>query len=190
MQAAAELFERFGYDKTTIEDISRRTGKAKTSIYYYYDGKQALLRDIVTKEFDGIREKLERLRSFDSKEVAPHLRAYLKERVRMVLEMKVYPQFIVSQYSETGNEAAEAVGEVREEFNEWERQYFYDICNLGRNLGVLNEGVKPDAFADMLLMLLKSIETQYVLSRDKDAVISTFNAMVDFLIRDCEVKLA
>jgi AcrR family transcriptional regulator len=185
LQAAGELFGKFGYDRTTLEGICRKMGKAKTSIYYYYDGKQALLKDIVGQEFARLREQLEPVMVVDENLTSAKIRAYLKERIKLVLEMQVYPQFIVNQYSEADDDARAAVREIRAEFDRWEREKFFNVCCFGRQNGILPEAVKPDAFADMIQMLLKGIESQMVISKNRESDLATYEAMVDFLIRDC-----
>lgn len=184
LQAAGELFGKFGYDRTTLEGICRKMGKAKTSIYYYYDGKQALLKDIVGQEFAHLREQLEPVMVVDENLTSAKIRAYLKERIKLVLEMQVYPQFIVNQYSEADDDARAAVREIRAEFDRGEREKFYNVCCFGRKYGILPEAVKPDAFADMIQMLLKGIESQMVISKNRESDLATYDAMVDFLIKD------
>lgn len=44
---AAELFERQGYDDTTMEQIARRSGFARSTVFTRYSGKRALLIGIV-----------------------------------------------------------------------------------------------------------------------------------------------
>ncbi len=58
IEAAVELFERYGYEKTTLEDIAGRIGKTKTSVYYYFDGKPAILREVLSREFAAVQSKL------------------------------------------------------------------------------------------------------------------------------------
>ena len=55
LNGARELFERFGFKKTTMEDIARQVGKSKSALYYYYKTKEeifeeVILRDIATTE--------------------------------------------------------------------------------------------------------------------------------------------
>ncbi len=184
LEAARELFGKFGYERTTLEGICHKTGKAKTSIYYYYDGKQALLKDIVEREFAQMKESLEKVLTIDENLTAAQIRAYLKERINQMLSMRVYPQFIVNQYSGTDDEANSVIRGIREDFDRWERQKFYDICRMGKQNHILADAVQPDAFADMILMLLKGIESQLVISKETESCVETFDAMVDFLIRD------
>lgn len=55
LSGARDLFERFGFKKTTMEDIARQVGKSKSALYYYYKTKEeifeaVILRDIATTE--------------------------------------------------------------------------------------------------------------------------------------------
>ncbi len=49
-QAAAECLARFGYEKTTMDDIARRVGLNKTSLYYYFESKEAIFTEVVVQE--------------------------------------------------------------------------------------------------------------------------------------------
>src|SRR5258706_2446937 len=44
LAVAVDVFNERGYDGTSMEDLSRRLGIAKSSIYYHVDGKEDLLR--------------------------------------------------------------------------------------------------------------------------------------------------
>ena len=39
LSKSKELFEQYGYQKTTLTDIAKSVGKVKTAIYYYFSGK-------------------------------------------------------------------------------------------------------------------------------------------------------
>ena len=47
---AAELFARFGYDKTPISDIARAAGISKGAIYLHFESKEALFEALLTRE--------------------------------------------------------------------------------------------------------------------------------------------
>lgn len=48
--AAAECLARFGYEKTTMEDIARGVGLNKASLYYYYRNKEAIFTEVIIRE--------------------------------------------------------------------------------------------------------------------------------------------
>ena len=50
---AATFLER-GYDATSMEDLSRATGRTKSSIYHHVDGKEELLRLAVARAVDAL----------------------------------------------------------------------------------------------------------------------------------------
>lgn len=50
LNAARELLSKNGFAKTTLDDIANAIGMKKSSIYYYYNSKEALLEDVINKE--------------------------------------------------------------------------------------------------------------------------------------------
>src|SRR5690554_4191410 len=57
-KAARELFRRYGYKKTSVNEIARRAKLAKATIYKYFDSKEMVLHAIL---MDYIRESVEEL---------------------------------------------------------------------------------------------------------------------------------
>jgi AcrR family transcriptional regulator len=56
---AAELFERQGYDDTTMEEIARRSGFARSTVFVRYSGKRALLIGIVRAFCSALRRAID-----------------------------------------------------------------------------------------------------------------------------------
>lgn len=50
IQVAAELFARFGYKKTTMDDIAQAVRMGKSSLYYYFKSKEDVFQAVVEKE--------------------------------------------------------------------------------------------------------------------------------------------
>lgn len=50
LDAAAELFVYYGYDKTTVSDIARAAGISKGAIYLEFEGKDALFEALMFRE--------------------------------------------------------------------------------------------------------------------------------------------
>ena len=55
LRKAAELLGRFGFKKTTMEDIARAIGKSKSSLYYYYKTKEEIFEAVVAEDMDESR---------------------------------------------------------------------------------------------------------------------------------------
>jgi len=76
LQIAQDIFSRYGYKKTTLDDIANAVRKGKSSLYYYFSSKEDLFQAVITKEVDILREALEKVvfRSLDPEE---KLREYI-----------------------------------------------------------------------------------------------------------------
>ena len=62
LDAAAELMLRWGYRKTTIDDIARQAGVAKGTIYLHWKTREALFEAVVIREgLRVVKEYAERL---------------------------------------------------------------------------------------------------------------------------------
>lgn len=50
LKAASECFARYGYDKTSLDDIGRMVGLNKASLYHYYKSKDAIFMEVIYSE--------------------------------------------------------------------------------------------------------------------------------------------
>jgi TetR/AcrR family acrAB operon transcriptional repressor len=57
LDAAADLFTHYGFDKTTVSDIARTAGISKGAIYLHFDSKDSLLEALVVRELQKYSEK-------------------------------------------------------------------------------------------------------------------------------------
>jgi AcrR family transcriptional regulator len=76
LQIAQEIFSKYGYKKTTLDDIANAVRKGKSSLYYYFNSKEDLFQAVIAKEVDILKQALERVvfRSMDPEE---KLREYI-----------------------------------------------------------------------------------------------------------------
>ena len=47
---ARKIFTRYGFRKTTMEEIAAASRKGKSSIYYYFKSKEEIFRAVVERE--------------------------------------------------------------------------------------------------------------------------------------------
>ncbi len=52
IQASSELFRKFGYHKTSVNEIARKAKVAKATIYKYFESKEVLLYHIYMKHIE------------------------------------------------------------------------------------------------------------------------------------------
>lgn len=182
LDSASWLFDRFGYEKTSVDEIARRAHRAKTSVYYYFDGKLSIFKAVLQKEFDDVRAGLEDVRARYSEDIKGQLVKYLTLRMSLLHSAKVYVQYMNSPYIYGNNEISEVVDASRADFDRWEKDYFMSLCRDGQKMGPLSESVEPEAFAKLLEVLLKGIEIQFFHSGDYESMRITYETMVELLV--------
>jgi AcrR family transcriptional regulator len=57
LNAAASCFARFGYEKTTMDDVGEIVGMNKVSLYYYFKNKEALFKEMLLRESADYTER-------------------------------------------------------------------------------------------------------------------------------------
>jgi AcrR family transcriptional regulator len=149
-----ELFERFGYQKTTLTDIAKSVGKVKTAIYYYFSGKEEIFAQLVKVEAEEFYLKL---KSAIQKEEVPlnQLEIYIESRIKLMQKISKRYNFLKQEFFEL----MPIVEKNREEFYQLEIQMVSEI---------LEKGLKRKDFhldsclfsATMLVNSLKGLEVQ------------------------------
>jgi AcrR family transcriptional regulator len=64
LEAAGDLFDRKGFNQTTLQDIADAIGMARPSLYHYFNNREQILAagvDMLTKQRDVIVEELREL---------------------------------------------------------------------------------------------------------------------------------
>jgi AcrR family transcriptional regulator len=56
--AAGQIFSRFGFKKTTMEEVARELKIGKSSIYYYFSSKEEIFEAVVLYEANILRNEL------------------------------------------------------------------------------------------------------------------------------------
>ncbi|MCF2447440.1 TetR/AcrR family transcriptional regulator [Dyadobacter sp. CY345] len=58
LEGADKLFQRYGLNKTTMEDIAKDAGKGKSTLYYYFKSKEEIFDAIIGREKDEFFQML------------------------------------------------------------------------------------------------------------------------------------
>jgi len=58
LHEARSIFARYGYNKTTVDDIAKAAGKGKSTFYYYFSSKEEIFKAVIEKEANLFRAKL------------------------------------------------------------------------------------------------------------------------------------
>lgn len=89
LKSARELFAKFGYRKTTMEDIAQALRKGKSSLYYYFKNKEEIFQAVIELESELLEH---RLREVVSSEYSPRQKFhdYVIVRMETLRELENY----------------------------------------------------------------------------------------------------
>lgn len=89
LEAARELFAKFGYKKTTMEDIAHALRKGKSSLYYYFKNKEEIFQAVIKMEEEILFSRLHEVLKAD---LAPRekLKNYVIVRMETIRELENY----------------------------------------------------------------------------------------------------
>lgn len=184
LKVATLLFEKYGYEKTSVDDIAKMSHCAKGSIYYNFLGKLDILKAIVSDEFSRIESGLTAIienTSYKS-DKKDQIFNYLMKRMELFNQATVYKQLIKNGCMDYNTDEYAFLSDLRRDFDAIERNYFVRTCEEGLDCGILSTDVQPDAFADMLQMVLKSLETHFFANGFYEVSKPSFEYMVALLI--------
>lgn len=86
LQAASECFARFGYEKTTLEDIGKKLQLNKASLYYYFKNKEEIFVQVILQETEEFITELQ-AESLEQNDLPEQVSFYLTERIRRYEEV-------------------------------------------------------------------------------------------------------
>lgn len=160
LSAAKQVFGRFGYNKTTLDDVASAVGMKKASLYYYYDSKEELFKDVVKSETDELIRELEN-KVFTINNVHDQLTTFIKTRLD-------YFQKLINLHNLTVNSILEfrPISELLyREFFDKQIQIVVKIISNGMQKGEL-KNVDADKTANIFVSAIESIATK-VLCKSK-----------------------
>ncbi len=97
VEAARQIFSRFGFKKTTMDEIAQGVSKGKSSIYYYFSGKEDIYKAVIEKEATLIRDELTNAISKVDDPIEK-LKTYVEVRMRTFHAMANFYEAIKNEF--------------------------------------------------------------------------------------------
>ncbi|MEM1221091.1 MAG: TetR/AcrR family transcriptional regulator [Bacteroidota bacterium] len=154
LQAASDCFARYGYEKTTLEDIGKRLQLNKASLYYYFKNKEEIFVQVILQETEAFISELQQ-EALDQESLVDQVRFYLTERIRRYEEVlnltqlsidslqKVEPLFqkLYKTIKEAEIRFLEHILEAGQVSDNWRP---FDPKDLARSLFIVSDALKHD----------------------------------------------
>jgi AcrR family transcriptional regulator len=172
---AREVFSKYGFRKTTMDDIAGACGKGKSSLYYYFKNKEEIFEQVIAQDVDMLKTEF---KAAVNSVTGPRekLRIYIIRRMEMFLSIvSFFPTF-------------------RQEFIEYysyiERiRVQYDQEELVIIKGILQEGIDNGEFvipnvditAQAIIKAMKGFEFPWALDKEMSSMVQDIDAVLEVL---------
>jgi len=80
IEAASTTFSRFGFKKTTMDDIAFAAGKGKSSLYYYFKNKEEVFEAVAEQEAEILKTEID-VALINTEKATDKLRTYIYLRM-------------------------------------------------------------------------------------------------------------
>ena len=85
LRVAVDLFNRQGYDATSVGDVARELGLTKSAIYHHVPSKEHLLQRAVDEALDALTVALDEVAAAEGLDAGARLRAAVRSSVRTLV---------------------------------------------------------------------------------------------------------
>ncbi len=152
VNVARHIFTRFGFKKTTMDEIAVASRKGKSSIYYYFSSKEEIFQAVVEKEATILKEELHKLNQ-ETDSPALKLKMHVLTRMRTMEKLSNFYCAIKDDYLSH----LDFIEKIRKKYDQEEIQMMEKILIEGVEKGIFEiEDTSLAAIA--IVTALKGIE--------------------------------
>lgn len=132
VQSARQVFARYGYKKTALDDIARESRKGKSTIYYYFKSKDDIFKAVIDAEAEIRNKAIE-------DQISPILDPMQKLRTYIYVRM-VTLKMVANYYEAIKNDLLDNLYFV----NSFRNDHFEEEVKQVKNM--LSDGIEKEIF--------------------------------------------
>ncbi len=152
VESATKFFSKYGFYKTTMDEIAKNIHKAKGVLYYYFKSKEELFNEVLKQELSKVKAELSKITS-SGKDSLTILKKYFLTRLKLLSTAVNYHETLKADFFEKYH----FVKDVRDDFAKFEYTQIYQIFKEGKSEGYLD--IKNiQSTVNAVMMVLNSIE--------------------------------
>ncbi|WNJ17428.1 TetR/AcrR family transcriptional regulator [Pontibacter sp. G13] len=183
LEAAKGLIQRYGLGKTTMEDIAKACGKGKSTLYYYFKGKDeifdAVIRDDMQVLFSTVQQAV-----FDALGTEAKLKAYMVTKYQTLKKLVNLYRFTLEHESPLLN--------IHDQFQHLSDRYDHQEIELLTSIlqGGIDDGLFDAAYQEELGMLaelclssIRGVELNLILKGRHGDLESKADLLVSIMVK-------
>ena len=173
--SARQIFSRFGFKKTTMDEIAKALKIGKSSIYYYFDSKEAIFKSVVLYEANILRNELTAaIKSVESP--VGKMKNYVYVRMKSFEKLSNYYNAIFDK----NLDHYDFIEAIRKKYDREELAILRLILYDGARKKVFN--IENSEYTAMAVQTaLKGLEVPLFWQRKEDHIEHRLNAILDVL---------
>ena len=162
VQSARQVFARYGYKKTALDDIAREARKGKSTIYYYFKSKDEIFKAVIEAEAE-IREKSIQSQIAQIEDPRQKLKTYIYVRMQSLKMVGNYYEAIKNDLLDN----LYFINTLRTNHFDAEVELVKDMLIEGINKGIYTIQ-NPELTAKTIVTLLQGFEVPLILKNLSD----------------------
>lgn len=152
ISVARTIFAENGYNKATVDDIAKSSGKAKSSLYYYFSSKEDIFKAVIDKEAQLFRSKILESISIDASS-SEKIKNYITNRLLVFNELINFFKAI----SDNSLEQLPCVDNTRKQYEQEQLNIIKMVLFDAANNGELDVS-DVNLVAETIAVVLKGLE--------------------------------
>ncbi len=183
LSVADKLFARFGFHKTSMDEIAKIARKAKGSLYYHFKSKEDLFTEVVSTEIKNLKSELNTIVDNNDLTADVKIKAYLTKRMEILNDAANYHETIKADFFEH----FDFIDDLRNELDNWEKAKLKIIIQEGIETKKFADVENVDVVLDMFIMVLKGLETPFFLQNKYKKYSPYFDGLMGILTKGMAV---
>lgn len=175
LNSAKTIFARYGFKKTTMDEIAHASSKGKSSIYHYFKSKEDIFKAIVEKESDVLSAAVTKAINAETTS-EKKIRAYVLTRMKVINKLTNLYSALKDEYLEQYS----FIENVRVKYDTEEVNTIKGILKTGVEEGDFKiEDINLTAFA--LVTALKGLEYPLFIKNNYAKTENRFEGLLNVL---------
>ena len=179
LSVANKLFSRFGFHKTSMDEIAKIARKAKGSLYYHFASKEDLFREVVSKEIVNLKNQLSVINMNTDLSSSDKLKLYLTKRMEILNNAANYHETLKADFFEH----FDFIDDIRHDLDEWEKENLKKIIQEGIDTKEFAQNKDIDVLLDVFIMVLKGLEIPFFLQNKYNKYSPHFEGLMGILTK-------
>ncbi len=180
IEVASKLFGRYGFHKTSMDEIARTARKAKGSLYYHFASKEELFTEVVAKEINDLKVHLSAVVNDENLSAVEKIKRYLGTRMEILSTAVNYHETLKADFFEH----FDFIDELRSDLDEWEKKQMKSMVYQGIDENIFDDKYENlDVVLDIIIMVVKGLEIPYFLQGKYEEYALYFDDLIKILTK-------